>query len=247
MSASAAAVRPSPTAHTVRRLGAALVRLGRWFWLIVALAVVVANVVGWATRGSTDVSIAVYARQASTWFPFSLAIMVVSAYLRVHVASGMTRRTFVRAALVVQVAAGAVYAVALTALVLVERAVHDALGWDSVITEVLVVGAAEPTWALLVDVAVPCVVANLAGLVVGAVYLRGGSWWGTLTLPLTVGPLLVLLYAPGARLRGLPGPWTSASDAEALVAFAGLGAALAVAAALVFTVVAGRAPVPARP
>lgn len=247
MSAVTGAVRTSPTAHTVRRLGGALLRLGRWFWLVAVLAVVVANVVGWVTLGSTDVSIAVYARQASTWFPFSLAIMLVSAYLRVHVASGMTRRTFVRAALVVQVAAGVAYAALLTVLVLVERAVHDVLGWDSVITEVMVVGAEAPTWALLVDVAVPCVVANLVGLLVGAVYLRGGSWWGTLTLPLTVGPLLVLLYAPGARLMALPGPWTSASDVQALVLFAGLGLALSVVAALIFTAVARRAPVGATP
>lgn len=247
MSAATAPARTSPTVHTVRRLGGALLRLGRWFWLVAVLVVVAANVVGWVTHGSTDVSIAVYARQASTWFPFSLAIMLVAAYLRVHVASGMTRRTFVRAALVVQVAAGVAYAAALTVLVLVERAVHDALGWGSAITEVMVVGADAATGSLLVDVAVPCVVANLTGLVVGAVYLRGGSWWGTLTLPLTVGPLVVLLYAPGARLIGLPGPWTSASDAQALASFAGLGVALSVVAALVFVAVAGRAPVGARP
>ena len=247
MSVATAPARPSPTVHTVRRLVGALLRLGRWFWLIAVLAVVVANVVGWVTHGSTDVLIAVYARQAATWFPFSLAIMLVAAYLRVHVASGMTRRTFVRAAVLVEVAAGVAYAVALTALVLVERAVHDALGWGSAITEVMVVGTDAATAALLVDVAVPCVVGNLVGLVVGAVYLRGGSWWGTLTLPLTVGPLVVLLYAPGARLMELPGPWTSASDAQALASFAGLGAALSVVAVLVFVAVAGRAPVTAKP
>lgn len=243
----AVAARPSPTVHTVRRLGAALLQLARWFWLIAVVAVVAANVVGWATRGSTDVLIAPYARQASTWFPFSLAAMLVTAYLRVHVASGMTRRSFVRAAVVVQVAAGVAYALVLTALVLVERAVHDALGWRATITEVMVVGASAPTWAMLVDVAVPCVVGNLTGLLVGVAYLRGGSWWGTLTLPLTVGPLAFLLYAPGARLLGFPGPWTDVSDGQALVSFVAVGVVAALAVALVFAAVARRVPVGSKP
>ncbi|UZN02827.1 hypothetical protein [Cellulomonas sp. S1-8] len=245
MTTTVLATRPSPTAHTVRRLAAALLQLARWFWLIAVVVIVLANVVGWATHGSTDVSIAVYARQACTWFPFSLSIMLVNAYLRVHVASGMTRRTFVRAALVVEVVAGIVYAVLLTSLVLIERAVHDSLGWTSTITEVQLADASAPAWALLVDLAVPFVLANLSGLVVGVVYLRGGAWWGTLTLPLTVGPLLVLLYAPGLRLMSLPGVWTTVSDLQALGFAAGLGVALSVLTALVFASVAGRAPVTA--
>ncbi|GIG40813.1 hypothetical protein [Cellulomonas phragmiteti] len=239
--------RPSPTAHTVRRLGAALLRLAGWFWALAVVVIVLANVVGWATRGSTDVSIAVYARQASTWFPFSLGIMLVSAYLRVHVASGMTRRTFVRAALVVQVAAALGYAAVLTLLVLVERAVHDALGWDSVITEVQLADASAPPWALLGDLAVPLVLANLSGLLVGIVYQRGGAWWGTLTLPLTVGPVVAALYVPGLRLMEVPGLWTTASDAQVLVLAVALGAVLAVLTASAFSLLARGAPVAAKP
>lgn len=238
--------RPSPTVHTVRRLAAAMLRLARWFWLLAVVVVALANVVGWVTAGATDVSIAVYARQASTWFPFSLSIMLVSAYLRVHVASGMTRRTFARAALVVQVVSGLVYAAALTGLVLLERAVHDALGWGSAITEVQITDASSPVWALLVDLAVPFVLAHLTGLVVGVVYLSGGAWWGTLTLPLSVGPLLVVLYVPGARLMSLPGIWTTTSDLQALALSSGVALVLCVLAAAVFTSVARRAPVTAK-
>lgn len=239
------AARPSPTAHTVRRLATALLQLARWFWLLAVLVIVLANVIGWVTAGATDVSIAVYARQASTWFPFSLSIMLVSAYLRVHVASGMTRRTFARAALLVQVVAGLAYAAALTSLILLERAVHDALGWRSAITEVQITDASSPAWALFVDLAVPFVLANLCGLVVGVVYLRGGAWWGTLTLPLTVGPLAVLLYVPGARLMSLPGIWTSTSDLQAVALSSGIGLVLSVLSAVVFTSVARRAPLAA--
>ena len=234
--------RRSATAHTVHRLGATLLRLGRWFWAIAVLVVAAANVVGWATTGSTDVSIAVYARQASTWFPFSLAIMVVAAYLRVHVASGMTRRTFVRAALLVQVAAGVGFALALTALVLLERAVHDALGWGSRITEVQIADETSPVGVLLLDLAVPFVMANVAGLLVGVVYLRGGAWWGTLTLPLTVGPLVVALYAPGARLLEAPGLGTDLTEGQYLALSVGLCLLVTAVSAAVFAALALRTP-----
>ena len=44
------------------------------------------------------------------------------------------------------------------------------------------------------------VVAYLSGLLVGITYQRAGGWWGTLALPLTVGPILVVsaLFAQDA-------------------------------------------------
>ena len=225
-------VTPSPTRHTVRRLGATLLRLAGIYWAIAVTAVVVANVVGGTVWGSTDVSIAVYARQSSIWFPFSLAIMLVTSYLRVHVAAGMTRRTFVRASLLVQVAAGVGYAVALTTLVQVERLVHDALGWSSTITEIQLTTETSPAWAMALELAVVFVVGNLCGLLVGATYQRFGGWVGTLTLPLTVGPLVLALYIPGARITELPGVWTTTEAGHlGLLVAAGvlLGAAIAAA------------------
>ena len=42
-----------------------------------------------------------FGRQAGIWFPFSLCVFIATTYVRVHIAAGMTRRTFVRAALAV--------------------------------------------------------------------------------------------------------------------------------------------------
>ena len=233
------AVRPSPTAHTARRLGGALARLAVIFWSIAVVAVVVANLVGWRVAGATDVSIAAYARQASVWFPFSLAIMLVAAYVRVHIASGMTRRTFVRAALLVEVAAGVAYAVVLTVLVLLERAVHDALGWESVITEVQLTDETSSLWAMLVELAVLFVVGNLSGLLVGAVYHRFGGWVGTLSLPLTVGPVAALLFVPGARLVELSGIGATSGIGH-LGLVVGVGLALGAVTAAVFAALVRR-------
>ncbi|MBO0923595.1 hypothetical protein J1G44_03755 [Cellulomonas sp. zg-ZUI199] len=233
------ATRPSPTVRTARVLGAVLLSMAGIFWALAVVAVVIATLVVWRVNGSADVSIAVYARQAATWFPFSLGIMLVGAYLRVHIASGVTRRTFVRAALLVELAAGVGYAAVFTALVLLERAVHDALGWESVITEIQLADESASTGAMLLELSVTFVVANLSGLLVGAVYLRFGAWVGTLTLPLTVGPLVLLLYIPGARYVDLPGIWTTTAAGHLALAV-GVGVVLAAAMAAVFAALVER-------
>ncbi|MBF0687378.1 MAG: hypothetical protein IR158_06365 [Cellulomonas sp.] len=230
----------TPVAHTVRRLGAALLVMAGWFWGIAVAAITVANVVAWLVTGRVDVSIAVYARQGSLWFPFSLAIMLVAAYLRVHVAAGMTRRTFVRAAVLVEVTAGLAYAAILTAVILAERAVHSALGWDATITEIQLTDESSPFWLLFLDLAVPFVLGNLSGLLVGIVYQTRGGWWGTLTLPLTVGPVAVSQYVAGARLVDLPGVWTTTPGGDMALAV-GIGAALGVVMLLVFATLTRRA------
>lgn len=192
--------RPSPFAHALRRQLAVALFLAGWFWAIAAVCLVTATLVVWAVNGSVDVAIAVYARQASTWFPFSQAILLVAALLRPHVAAGMTRRTFVRASLVTAVLTGLLYSAVLVGLLLLERAVHDAVGWDTVITEVGLAATGSSVATLVLDLVPSLVVANLSGLLVGIVYQRAGGWWGTVTLPLTVAPILATW--------ALAGTWT---------------------------------------
>jgi len=238
--------RPSPTAHTARRLGEALLTMAGVFWAIAVVAVVIATLVAWRVAGSVDVSIAVYARQAAIWFPFSLGILVVAAYLRVHIASGMTRRTFVRAALLVEVAAGVGYAAVFTAVALLERAIHDALGWESVMTEIQLADESTSAGVMLLELAVTFVVANLSGLLVGAVFHRYGAWGGMLSLPLTVGPLVLLLYIPGARFVDLPGIWTTTPAGHLALAVT-VGTVLAGAMAAVFAAIVLRLQLPPAP
>ena len=191
------ASRPSPTARTVRVLARTALRLAGWFWAIALVGIVLASLVVWLVAGRVDQLIAPFAVQAGVWFPFSQAIAIGSVYLTVHVAAGMTRRTFVRAATVVAVGTGVGYTAVLAVLVLAERALHGALGWGTGMSALgLPVGERSlgETAAALAALAAPFVVANLSGLLVGIVYLRFGSLWGTLTLPLTVGPLVAVLY-----------------------------------------------------
>lgn len=197
----------SPTRHALRTSVAATATLGAWFWVVVLVGATVGTVVAARVAGSVDVSVIAFARQGAIWFPFSLTIVLVATYLRVHVAAGMTRRSFVRATLLAALAAGAGHTVVMTVLVLAERALHGVLGWDARITDTLLPGPHATVGALLAELGPVLVLANLSGLLVGVVYLRTGGWWGTVALPLTVGPLLLAQALDGTEdglLRWLP-------------------------------------------
>jgi len=223
--------RRSPLASTVRRLGAHQLRMLGWFWLIAVPCLVLATVVVDRVLGSVDVAVSLYARQAAIWFPFSQAIVLVVGTLRVAVASGRTRRTFARATLVVCALNGLAYALVLTGMALAERAVHGSLGWESVITDAQLATEASPAWVLLLDLAITFVTANLAGLLVGIVYLRVGSGWATLALPLTVGPIIVVQYVSGGWVGPLPIGWASSTAGQVTTTAAAAALVIALTAA----------------
>ncbi|MBO9568172.1 MAG: hypothetical protein J7503_05040 [Cellulomonas iranensis] len=236
--------RTSPALHVARRQGVAALRLAAWFWPIALLALAAATATAWVVAGRVDVSIAVHGRQALVWFLFSQAIQVAATYPRVHVAAGMTRRSLVRGTLLASGATGVAYALVLTGVVLLERWLHGLAGWGSVLREIQLAGADAPPWALPVDTVVLTLLAITTGLLVGITYQRWGAW-ATLTLPLTVGPLLALLYLGIAPTGDVPGLGQIAPRAlVGLVGVVGVVVVLAVAAA--FAVIARRLPLSAQ-
>jgi hypothetical protein len=179
--------------------------LALWFWAIVVVAVTVALVV--IDRvGTVTVSIMQFASQGATWFPFAIAIILTGGQIGVHVVSGMTRRSFLRASLVAASVSSLVYALAQSALMAAEGAVFERLGWPHATGE-----ADRGLWeggfgASLVEYGLVFLAAQVSGLLVGITYYRLGGWWGTLALPLTVGPVVLVQVAGpfvGGTWRGL--------------------------------------------
>lgn len=218
--------------------------ISAWFWGMAILVVVVASVltsrfttVSWSYLG--------YGRQAVAWFAFSQAITLVAAGLRVHVGGGMTRRSFVRGALLAHLGLAAGHTAALVGLLQVERAVHAALGWPFVVRDGLDATGGR-IGLLAADFGLSFLVAMLSGLLVGISYQRWAARWATLALPLTVGPLVVMLglAQSGQVPPGVLDPTTVAPATAAQVVAAGavgLGAALI--AALAFWALSRTAPI----
>ncbi|WNB87191.1 hypothetical protein [Cellulomonas sp. ATA003] len=168
--------------------------------------------------------------QGPRWFLFAMGIAVVTGYLTAHVANGMTRRSFTAAATVAGLGVVAAYAVVTAVGYLVERAVFDARGWPTTLgSHHLYTDTGQIALVLAENGLVPAVYAA-SGLCVGAVYYRGGGWWGTLTLPLTVGPVLVAEAAARPDwVAAAPGPLGGGDPLPTVVLAAvclGLAAAL---------------------
>lgn len=236
----------SPAVHAGRRLLLSHLVLLLWFWSIVVVAVVGVTAI-LAAYDVTSFSVVSFARQAGIWFPFSLEIIVATTYLRAHVAAGMTRRSFVTVALAVAVVVALLNAAFMATALTVERLAHGRLGWSWELADALL----DPTgrsWPLLfLDYGLTYVVGNVSGLLVGIVFyaaaatwgpVRGG-WVGTLLIPLTAGPILVVLSL--VALQGGEGPDRLAVLSDPTVGqTAAIGLAIAALMAAVFALVARR-------
>lgn len=196
--------RRGPVARAARQMLRSHAEIALWFWAAM-LALIVIAIVLLSAFGQSGPSVVQFARQAVIWFPFSMMITAVAAGTTVHVAAGGTRRAFARASVVAALVYAAVHGAVLTLLLQAERLLYDALGWDQSLTE-SGLGFAESTTQvgpLLLGLVLTVSVATASGLLVGIAYFRGGGWIGTLTLPLTAGPILLVT----GILSGEAGPF----------------------------------------
>jgi hypothetical protein len=156
--------------------------------------------------GTVQNSVVGFARQGVIWFPFSLAIMLAVGYVNVHVAMGLTRRALSKASVLAVLSTSAVYAVGVVGLIQVERAVFAGMGWRHVIIDDLAfVNDTSQVGLLLGEYLIGAAAGQLCGLLCGIVYYRVGGWWGTLALPLTVSPVILVQAGMGVDVPWLTG------------------------------------------
>lgn len=219
-----AARRPTAYVRTTRTLTRSLVVMALWY-LGTVLVLAVATVAVMVAVAEPTVSVVQFGRQSSAWFPFAIAVITVAAYLPAHVAAGMTREVFVRAALTAAVLLAIFYAVVFTAVTAVETAVYDAAGWQQMITDAgWFTEDAGDLGVVLLGQLVTIAVAQASGYLVAVVYQRVGGWWGTLALPLTAGPVLGVI---ALLSRWVEGDWLAPPARWAAAVAVGLATAAA--------------------
>lgn len=182
-----------------------------WFW---ALALPAVAIIMWVVSLNVDqisASGVAFTHHGALWFPFSIAIILSVTYLPIHVANGMTRRSFARAALTVNVVVGVMNALIATIALLVERQIYDALGWfhgnnsgDGL--EVFHSGVLTYGFGLVLLFTA----GQISGSLIGITYYRLGGWVGTFALPLCLLPLAAAgLLGLGAGVQWKPWGWTA--------------------------------------
>lgn len=233
------AARPQWVRSTVHHLQ---VYLLMWLWLWAVCVVGVAVAIAVVDRvGTVNVSIVQFVRDGPlVWFLFSIAVIVAATYLTPHVANGMTRRSFVTGGLVAAVGSALLHAATSSGLLLLEGVVYGRMGWqhDTEPGQEYVAGVWETDLGmLLADHAVTALAGTLGGLLIGMTYYRLGGWWGTLVLPLTLLPILgVMFMTSWSEVPFVP--WTGPAWSAYLV-----GLALVLAAGVAFALLARRVPI----
>lgn len=199
---------PTPSwLRATKTLVGAHLRLAAWFWGIM-IALLVGGHVLMGTVIGTRVLIANYGSHGATWFVFSLGVIFTFAFLPVHITSGLTRRSFIRANILTALTIGLVYGVGLFLLVLLEQLVFPAASLPYDTDPVIGVGSSVP-WGVLIGQTLLSTTAILCGLLVAIAYYRTNPLVGTVLLIPTVGPVLVMVAltagdAPLQQWLGLP-------------------------------------------
>lgn len=203
--------RLSPSRHTARWL--LRQHIGLAVWAVGILVVLATTALILVDRyGTVEISIVQFGRQGFIWFPFSVSLISFTAYVSVHVAAGMTRRSLGRASIAAGLTMAAFYTIVMTGALQLERAVYGSRRWAQQITDDAPVfsDTSQVGW-ILTDLGLVFTATQLCALLVGVVYYRFGGWWGTLAIPLTVGPVLLIspllttpLLDPLSRLARVP-------------------------------------------
>lgn len=175
-----------------------------WFW---AIALPVVAIVMAIVSRTTEISASgmMFTHHAALWFPFSIGIAVTAVYLPLHVANGMTRRSFARAAVVAAIGIGLVNALVTIAALLVEEQIYGQLGWVHGVMDGDVAVFSDGVLPYLINLVLLFSAGQLSGLLIGLAYYRAGGWVGTLTLPLTLSPIAaVTLLSLGDAVQWQP-------------------------------------------
>jgi len=177
----AARVHARAVRRVARSVGAATLVIGAWFWGVFLVVAVAVPLIVHQAGGVMGGGVMTGAEYAAPWFALSLGMIALASLVVPHVAAGGTRRAMFVGGLGAALVAGVAYGVVEVLLLLVERGVFGALGWE---WEQLGSGLAGGPWVVVTAVAeaIAVMVYMLVGMAAQAAYRTFGVWQGTLLL-----------------------------------------------------------------
>lgn len=161
-----------------------------WVWFWVTLAVIAVGIVVVTVRvDEVEHSAWDHLSAGCRWFAFAMLLFVTAGGIGPYVAHGLTRRSFVTLVALDVAVTAAVFSACWTLGHAVENAVFGARGWPTSVEEHLYADGSQLGLVAL-EALLAVLVYGTSGALVGAAFYRGGGWWGTLTLPLTLAPVV---------------------------------------------------------
>ncbi|SKC40792.1 hypothetical protein [Krasilnikoviella flava] len=176
-----ARARSRATRRVARSVGSATLVIGGIFWSIFLVVTVAVPLIVRQAGGVMGGGVMTGAEYAAPWFGLSLGMIALASLVVPHVAAGGTRRSLFVGGLVAALVAGVAYGAVYGLLLLVERGVFGALGWE---WAQLGSGLTGGPWAVVSAAAGAIAVAvyMLVGMAAQAAYRTFGVWQGTLLL-----------------------------------------------------------------
>jgi hypothetical protein len=178
----AARVHARAVRRVARYVGSVTLVIGAVFWGIFLVVTVAVPLIVRQAGGVMGGGAMTGAEYAAPWFALSLGTIALATVVVPHLAAGGTRRSMFVGALVAALVAGVAYGVAAMLLLLVERSLFGALGWE---WEQLGSGLdAGDAWLVVsgAGTAIGVAVYMLVGMAAQATYRTNGVWRGTALL-----------------------------------------------------------------
>jgi hypothetical protein len=212
----AAGVHARAVRRVARSVGQTSLVIGAVFWAVFLVATVGVPLVVRQAGGVMGGGAMTGAEYAAPWFALSLGTIALAALVVPHLAAGGTRRSLAVGGIAASLVTGVAYGVAYTLMLLLERGLFDALGWE---WEQLGSGLdAGGAWLVVTGAgeAIAVVVYALVGMAAQAGYRTCGVWRGTALLLPGLALLFLVDHATrngafadalgGLGLRGGPAP-----------------------------------------
>jgi hypothetical protein len=174
----------------VRRLLTEMLKFGGW---LAFLGIVIPIALGAILAQFTTITQSIWEATGHwpRWWLFAMAIALVHNYLPILVMHGVTRRAILRAGVVVSVLAALFWGGFMTIGHVVEEVIYGWLGWSNRMVNPHLFADGYDVLPMLAEYG-PVFLAYLAaGVLVGGLYYRFGTWRGTLLLAPAMLPIVV--------------------------------------------------------
>lgn len=162
---------------------------GYWAIMVLVVSVILTSIA--FADGSPDISVwSTSGASAPKYFLFAIGVAQIG-QLPVYIGHGVTRREFVRGALLYLGILAVIYGGTMALGYAAERPVYVAEGLMAGLEQPYPVQSVADGLTVLVEESLVGLVYVLAGWLIGTLFSRLGSWWGLVLLPFCVVPVVV--------------------------------------------------------